>query len=106
MMTVAGGRIVVLVEFRLKAGTRDAFLKAVTVNAERSVNDEPSCLRFDVLTDHGRTRDSVVLYEIYKNSAAFDAHRQTPHFATFHEATDGMVEERILRLLDVIGNAA
>ena len=105
-MTVVGGRLVVLVEFRLTPGARDAFLEAVTINARSSVRDEPGCLRFDILTDHGKTRDSVVLYEIYENSAAFDAHRQTPHFATFHEATDGMVEKRILRLLDVIENAA
>ncbi len=105
-MGQSGRRFVVLVEFRLKPGAREAFLEAVLANAAASVRDEPGCSRFDVLTDHGETRDSVVLYEIYENPEAFEAHRRTPHFAAFDEATAGLVEGRNLRLLDVSENAA
>ena len=30
--------------------------------------------------------EAVILYEIYDDAAAFDAHRETPHFAVFMDA--------------------
>lgn len=86
---------VILARFRVVPGARDAFLAAVGHNAAASVADEPGCRRFDVLTqdagpDSGDP-DEVVLYEIYADAAAFDAHLRTPHFAAFRAATADLV---------------
>lgn len=70
-------------DFRLKRGSRAAFRRLVDANAVASVRDEPGCRRFDVLEPAGQD-DRVVLYEIYDDRAAFDAHLKTPHFATFN----------------------
>ena len=51
-------------------------------NAQRSVNDEPGCLKFDVVQD-ANDEDRIWLYEVYKDEAAFQAHTQTPHFIKF-----------------------
>ena len=42
--------------------------------------DEPGCRRFDVVEPPGEA-DRILLYEIYDDRAAFEAHLKTPHFA-------------------------
>jgi quinol monooxygenase YgiN len=63
----------------------EAFVKAVRTQAERSFNDEPGCLFFevgqDLADDHHFT-----LYELYADEAAVEAHRSAPHFAIWRAA--------------------
>ena len=80
---------VVVVEFQLKPGMRAAFRALIDANADASVRNEPGCLQFDVLEPEGED-DRVLLYEIYVDKAAFDAHRQTGHFHTFNDASEGL----------------
>ncbi len=77
-------RIVVLAEFTAPREHLDAFLELCAFDSTSSVRDEPGCQQFDVLTDPD-VPDGVVLHEIYADRVAFDAHRQTPHYATFSE---------------------
>jgi quinol monooxygenase YgiN len=81
---------VVLVDFRLEVGKRAAFRELVDANARASVRDEPGCRRFDVVEPVG-VKDGVLLYEIYDNRAAFEAHLRTEHFARFDAASAGLV---------------
>ena len=96
---------VVLVRFDLEPGKRPEFLALVKENAGASVRDEPGCRRFDVLTpcDGG---EGVVLYEIYDDRAAFEAHKRMPHYLAFKEATGAMVRSLTLEELDLSENAA
>ena len=64
---------------------RDAFLAAIRENAARSVADEPGCHHFDVAADVADDHH-FLFYELYTDRAAFDAHRATPHFATWRRA--------------------
>ncbi len=98
-------RFAVLVDFRCKKGTGSRFLELVAENAAASVRDEPGCYRFDVLTERDADPDTVFLYEIYENEAAFEAHLETPHFAAFQEAVAGIVDEMSIRKCDVTENA-
>jgi len=61
----------------------------VDANADASVRNEPGCLQFDVLEPEGEG-DRVLLYEIYTDKAAFDAHRKTEHFLVFSRASEGL----------------
>ena len=80
---------VIIVEFTIKPGEMPRFMPLMLENAERSLRDEPGCRRFDVLTgEAGR----VVLYEIYDDEAAFQAHLETPHFHEFRAGIEGLVE--------------
>ena len=38
--------------------------------------------------------DRIVLYEIYDDRAAFDAHLKTAHFASFNEASAALVADK------------
>ncbi|MBT0959002.1 antibiotic biosynthesis monooxygenase [Alphaproteobacteria bacterium KMM 3653] len=80
----------VCVTFRIQPGQMEAFMPLMLENAAISQEVEPGCHRFDVLTDADRT-DEVFLYELYTDSAAFDAHCDSAHFKAFSAATAGMV---------------
>lgn len=78
---------VIIVEFRLKQGTRAEFRRLIDANAAASVRNEDGCLQFDVLEPEGED-DRVLLYEIYADRAAFDAHVLSEHFRTFARSSD------------------
>jgi autoinducer 2-degrading protein len=79
------------VRLRVEPSQRDRFLSAITANATASVRDEPGCLRFDVSREHADP-DSYLLYEVYEDEQAFEAHRGTPHYAAWRAlSTDLLV---------------
>jgi (4S)-4-hydroxy-5-phosphonooxypentane-2,3-dione isomerase len=86
----------VLAEFSVPAENRAEFLEACAYDSRHSVADEPGCQQFDALTDP-EAPDSVVLYEVYDDQAAFDAHLQTPHYAVFDAAVQrlGVTKVRV-----------
>lgn len=98
---------VVVAEFDLPAGQVEAFLPLVRDNATASVRDEPGCRRFDVLVPERNGEEScrIVLYEIYRDAAAFDEHLHSPHFKTFQTAALPFVTGRALRRFDLHENA-
>ena len=77
-----------VVQLQVRPGRREEFLAAIGANAEASVRDEPGCLRFDVseVAAEPGAPARFVLYELYTDAAAFDAHRAAPHFAAWREA--------------------
>jgi quinol monooxygenase YgiN len=81
-----------VVSLKVKPERRDEFLKAVEEDGRGSREDEPGCLRFDVLQDNADP-DHYYFYEIYRDEAAFDAHKRTPHYARWREAAAECVVE-------------
>jgi quinol monooxygenase YgiN len=84
---------VILVDFHLRPGERAAFRRLIDENARESCRSEPGCRRFDVLEPDGEP-DRVLLYEIYDDRAAFDAHVRSAHFARFDAASAALVAEK------------
>ena len=72
----------IIVDFRLKPGAQPAFRKLVDANARTSAARERGCRRFDVMEPQGEA-DRILLYEIYDDAAAFDAHMGSAHYAEF-----------------------
>ena len=95
---------VVLVRFELEPGKRGAFEVLVERNAAASVRDEPGCRRFDVLTPPDGA-DTVVLYEIYDDRDAFEAHKRMPHYLAFREESESLVRSLALEELDLSEHA-
>ncbi len=58
-----------------------------------SARSEPGCQRFDVLEPVGQP-DRIVLYEIYDDRAAFDAHCRSAHFGAFNTASAAYVRDK------------
>lgn len=84
---------VVIVDFRLKVGACTTFRRLVDENALISCRDEPGCRRFDVL-ESNEDENRIILYEIYRDRAAFDAHLATGHFARFARETAVLVDDK------------
>ena len=83
-----------MVQLHVRAEDREEFLAAITANAEASVRDEPGCRRFDVTAVEGDdTR--FLLYELYDDAAAFDAHRQAPHFSAWRQVADRVLASQV-----------
>ena len=91
---------VVCVEFEIESGQTDVFLAAVRTNAERSFNQEVGCQQFDVCQDR-QSPNSVFLYEVYDDEAAFETHKLTLHYDAFNQAMGGMVMNKSIRLLNL-----
>ena len=72
---------VLQVNIRIKPENVDAFMKKALDNA-REARKEPGCRQFDVLVDPN-DKARVMLYEVYDDDKAFEAHQQTPHFKKY-----------------------
>ncbi len=92
---------VIIVDFRLKPGTHAAFRALMDENARASMRMEPGCRRFDVIEPHGEP-GRILLYEIYDDEAAFQAHCRSAHFASFDAESAPLVETKTVIRGDLV----
>jgi autoinducer 2-degrading protein len=78
--------IILHVTIQVKPEHVAEFLDVVRYDAEHSEQDEPGCLRFDVIQDRDDAK-RFYFYEVYRDEAALAAHRETPHFKHYAEKT-------------------
>ncbi len=78
--------VVLHVTVQVKPEHLAEFLEVLRHDAVHSEEDEPGCLRFDVVQDK-TDPNRFYYYEVYKNEAALETHRQTPHFKLYAEKT-------------------
>jgi autoinducer 2-degrading protein len=69
------------VKIRIKPEHVEDFMAKLSANA-KAARGEPGCRTFDVCVDPN-DRSSVMLYEVYADEAAFQAHQETPHFKKY-----------------------
>ena len=78
-------KLVIIATIELLPGTTDRAVKILLDHRERCLRDEPGTLQFEVLVPSDTPlgpgapipetkRNTVMLYEVYKDSAAFDDH--------------------------------
>jgi autoinducer 2-degrading protein len=79
--------LVVLVQVTVRAELLAEFERAILTNADAARTREPGCLRFDV-SQREDDPSQWLFYELYKDGAAFDAHRASPHFAAYQQVAD------------------
>ena len=87
---------ILLVEVSIKPDRLGDFLDLIKYDAEHSENDEPGCLRFDVLQD-SEDQHKFYYYEVYKDEAARMAHRETPHFKKYATESADMMASPVVR---------
>ena len=74
-----------IVTIQVKPEHRQAYIQATMGDAQGANNDEPGCLRFDVLQD-SEDPNRLYLYEVYEDRAAWEvAHRQAPHYLKWRD---------------------
>lgn len=89
----------VAVVFELDPERAEAFHARVLQQSEDSLREEPGCRVFEVWTAAGAP-ETVFLYEIYDDAAAFDAHLASAHFAAFDADIAPMVRAKTVTRLD------
>ena len=72
---------VLAVMLRIKPENVERFMAQVLANG-REARKEPGCRQFEVLAD-AADRTKVMLFEVYDDEKAFEAHQQTPHFKKY-----------------------
>ncbi len=97
-------RIGIMVEFRIKPGHWETFDSRIRAHAQRTLDSEPGCQRFDVFQplaedgtpDHAK----IMLCEVYDDMAAFDVHRAKPRHPDMAD-TASMLEGRVLTICEL-----
>jgi quinol monooxygenase YgiN len=92
-------RLAVLVAFSVRPDARAAFQRLVMDNAAASLANEPGCRQFDVLVPEKGMAGEFVLYEIYDDAAAFDAHLGSDHYRAFDQAAAPMALTKTVKRL-------
>jgi len=72
---------VLVVNIKIKPENVERWMKLALENA-REARKEPGCRQFEVLVDP-KDKTKVVLFEIYDDDKAFEAHQATPHFKKY-----------------------
>ncbi len=75
---------VLIVKTQVKPEYREQFIAASLGDAQGSVENEPGCLRFDVIQDE-EDPNVIYFYEVYRDQAALDAHVQYPHYVKWRD---------------------
>mgnify|MGYP001167543986 CR=1 FL=1 len=81
---------VLIVTMHVKPEKRDAFIAAITEDAQASRAKEPGCLRFDVMQNN-QDPNMFHLTEVYRDEAAFQAHGETPHLKKWREVSPSLL---------------
>ena len=69
---------VLQVQITIKPENVESFMSKLMVNA-KAARGEPGCKTFDVLVDP-QDKTKIMLYEVYADEKAFEAHQATAHF--------------------------
>ena len=83
---------VVPVYVHVKPDHRNAFIEATLENARNTIC-EPGNLRFDV-NQQFDDPNRFILYEVYRDEAGAQAHKQTPHYNKWRETVASWMAER------------
>lgn len=81
--------LVRMAHIELKPEMRAAFLAAVTENMRESVKKEPGVLALYCVAAKDNP-NKLTFFEMYADDAAYEAHRNTPHFKKYIETTRDM----------------
>jgi autoinducer 2-degrading protein len=87
--------LVVLVQVTVKREMLAEFERAILANADGARTKEPGCVRFDV-NQKEDDPTAWLFYEVYRDSAAFETHRASPHFAAYQAVADKALASKTL----------
>jgi quinol monooxygenase YgiN len=89
---------VLVVDFVVKPEHVEAFTAEIRKNAHASRETEPGCRQFDVCVAPDDPA-KIVLYEVYDDKAAFEAHLKTAHFLAVKPKLDAWLAVNKVRFL-------
>ena len=93
------GQIAIIAEFTTHPERFDDFLEKMRAHGAAS-REEPGCRQFDIVIPR-KGENKLMLYEVYADQDAFDAHIGTDRIKAHREDTADMVTERKLHICDM-----
>lgn len=92
--------VTIIVEFETIEGKSAEFEHIMIDHARRTLNEEPGCLRFEVirpLDDAGAPRETaLIVNELYADDAAVAAHRANPRMGLLGDTIRPLLKSRRL----------
>jgi autoinducer 2-degrading protein len=88
------------VDVDILPGQIDNYLAALQENGAASVH-EPGCRDF-IITVSQKDPNHVFIFEVYDDTAAFEAHRQSDHFKKYAATTKDMIAKRDAHPLSLV----
>lgn len=79
----------------IKPGQLEAFTAVVREEMRNSLRLEPGVIAIYAVADKNDP-NKLIFFEMYVDEAAYQVHRETPHFIKYFEATKDMIAERVL----------
>jgi quinol monooxygenase YgiN len=83
-------KLAIVATIEVVPGRMEEFLPLLMAHRARCLKDEPGTLQFDVLVPH-EDQSKVLMYELYKDAAAFDAHWNGASTMRIREEAAGMM---------------
>lgn len=82
-------KLAIVATIEVVPGRMDEYLPLMMAHRARCLKDEPGTLQFEVLRP-GDDSSKLMLFEVYRDDAAFEAHLKGASMATLREASAGM----------------
>ena len=90
--------VAVIVEFETLEGAEPEFVRFMRDHAQRTLDEEDGCLRFEVFKPIGEDGapipNHVIVDELYVDQAAVESHRLNPRMSALRLIVDPMLKSR------------
>ena len=83
-------KLALIATIEVVPGSRDQYLMELLAHRRRSLDGESGTLAFEVLVPHDKPNE-IMLYELYADQAAFDAHSTGESMRQIARSTKGMM---------------
>jgi len=94
-------RVVRLAELQIDPSHLENYKAALREEIETSIRLEPGVLALYAVAVKGQSAQ-IRIFEMYADTAAYQAHLETPHFKRYKTGTQGMVKSLVLVETDPI----
>lgn len=91
----AKGPVIRIAELEIDPAQMAAYSAAVKEEMEESIRVEPGVLALYAVSIKGQP-NHLRFFEMYADQAAYEAHRESPHFRKYVETTKNMITSRKL----------
>jgi len=92
--------IALVVSFKATEGRKQELIEGLKGHAQRTLDNEEGCIRFDVLIPRSGNAD-IMLYELYRDQAALDEHASSDRLKAWREKSTPLVAERSITVTEV-----
>jgi quinol monooxygenase YgiN len=82
-------KLAMVATIKIASGRRDEYLKPLQAHAKRCLANEPGTLQFEILVPQEEP-DTLMLYEVYASSDAFQAHWNGESMKQVRRDTEGI----------------